>query len=220
MISHQYRCIFIHIPKTAGTSIEKKLNFFDHLERGVQNHNTIRDIEPEPWVKSARSIFFHYDQPTLVKSSVKKILKPQISQGLYDTYFKFSFVRNSWSRAFSWYKNVIRDENHRRKLSVSSDCSLKDFLLGHKHNWGLRSQLFWLINAKGEIPLDFIGRFENLEKDFAFVCDKIGIEDKQLPNLLVTDRSDYSQYYDQETIDLVYKIYKQEINLFKFEFGQ
>lgn len=220
MISHQHKCIFIHIPKTAGSSIEKKLNFFDKLERGVQNHNTIRDIEPEPWVKSTYSIISNFNQPSLIKSSVKKIIKPQISKDLYDTYFKFSFVRNSWSRAFSWYKNVIRDETHQRKLKVSSECSLKEFLRGYKHNWGLRSQLFWLKNAQGEIPMDFVGRFENLEKDFSIVCDQLGITDKQLPDLLVTERTNYTDYYDQESIDMVYKIYQQEINLFKFEYGQ
>ena len=47
MISHDYRCIFIHIPKCAGTSIEDALGHLDnHPGRGGQDHRSIRIIEP------------------------------------------------------------------------------------------------------------------------------------------------------------------------------
>ena len=50
MISHKYKCIFIHIPKCAGTSIEQALGHFDEYSgRGRQDHRTIRMIEnPAP----------------------------------------------------------------------------------------------------------------------------------------------------------------------------
>ena len=43
MISHRHRCIFIHIPKTAGTSIEERLA--DGSLRGRQDHRSIRNLE-------------------------------------------------------------------------------------------------------------------------------------------------------------------------------
>ena len=58
MISHKYKCIHIHIPKCAGTSIEKALGHFDgHEGRNGQDHRTIRMIE-QPWLTkhSVRSI--------------------------------------------------------------------------------------------------------------------------------------------------------------------
>lgn len=46
MISHKYKCVFIHIPKCAGTSIESALGHLDnHVGRGGQDHRTIRMIE-------------------------------------------------------------------------------------------------------------------------------------------------------------------------------
>lgn len=47
MISHKHKCIFIHIPKCAGTSIEKTLGHFeDYSGRNKQDHRCIRMIEP------------------------------------------------------------------------------------------------------------------------------------------------------------------------------
>ena len=49
MISHKHKCIYIHIPKTAGTSIEYKFGHFKELKRGVQDHRTIGEMEPVPF---------------------------------------------------------------------------------------------------------------------------------------------------------------------------
>jgi hypothetical protein len=59
MISHEYKCIFVHIPKTAGSSIEQKLGWFDELKWGVQDHRTIREIEPKPKSLIYNDIFHH-----------------------------------------------------------------------------------------------------------------------------------------------------------------
>lgn len=46
MISHEYQCIFIHIPKCAGTSIENAFGHFkNHVGPGGQDHRTIRYLE-------------------------------------------------------------------------------------------------------------------------------------------------------------------------------
>ena len=46
MISHEHKCIFIHIPKCAGTSIESALGHLNNYT-GInrQDHRTIRMIE-------------------------------------------------------------------------------------------------------------------------------------------------------------------------------
>jgi hypothetical protein len=220
MISHQYKCIFIHIPKTAGTSIEQKLGHFAELKRGVQDHRPISQIEPVYWRDLARPCL-GLDSSTLMLQIKKAIKDKQANiRHCYNTYFKFSFVRNPWARVFSWYKNVMRDEHHKKRFGVSDNCSFKYFLMNHMDQWELKPQLFWLIDKKGNIPLDFIGRFEKLKDDFNFVAHKIGLKNKDLPKLIAGDGQHYIQFYDTEMENLIYNRYKHEIDYFNFKFGE
>jgi len=191
-ISHKFKCIFIHIPKTAGTSIERKLDLYGR-KRGQQDHRTIREI------------------------------KTTISDSIFRKYFKFTFVRNPWARVFSWYKNVMLDEIHRGTLGIpSEDYPFKDFLKVHLDKISgfmpLKPQMHWIKDDKGNIPLDFIGKFENLEKDFSYVCDVLNIENKRLPKLIVGDNRHYSKYYDKEMKRSVAKKYAEEIIYFGYKF--
>ena len=71
MISHEYRCIFIHIPRTGGSSIEKALV--------GRNWWSISKETKHITASQAREVYGDY----------------------WGKYFKFSFVRNPWDRCVS-----------------------------------------------------------------------------------------------------------------------
>lgn len=216
MISHQHQCIFIHIPKTAGTSIEKKLGHFDELSAGVQDHRTIRQIEPEA-------------APTNPLEKLKSWLEPKeepqdpeaVTPRQFRDYYKFTFVRNPWARAFSWYRNVMDDERHQQKHGVPANCEFADFLVNHSEQWAMRPQTHWILNRAGENPLDFTGRFEALQEGFSHVGERLGLEDCQLPTLMMRpgEQPKYVDQYDAASIDHVAQRYREEIALFGYEFG-
>ena len=153
MISHEYRCIFAHIPKTAGTSIEHKLG-----HDGEQDHRPIRHYRELTVQLLLRLLFTKKlgDLRHLIGNTVRQ--RASVSSKLYEEYFKFAIVRNPWARVYSWYSNVMRDENMRRLLRVPYECSFRDCLIKSVKQFGLLPQLYYLQDFDGNISVDYVGK--------------------------------------------------------------
>ncbi len=224
MVSHKHRFIFIHIPKTAGTSIEKAFGHFETISQSVQDHRTIRELEPLNRAfgklnKKENMFILAKRVRDQVRGIYNSNLKPiTVNDQEFDSYFKFAFVRNPWSRVVSWYKNVMRDELHQKEHKVTKNCGFEEFLEKHTNQWALRPQLFWLKNSSGELGVDFVGKFESLEQDFSKACERIGVDHVQLPKMLDGNIGQYANYYNQRTRKIVSELYAEEIEMFEYAF--
>ena len=220
MISFEHHCIFIHIPKTAGTSIEQKLGLFKVKTRGIQDHSTIRDFEPKSWIYLLRekSGFIKNHPDKQVENQPKKRNTIPIDKYTFRTFYKFTFIRNPWSRTYSWYQGILRDDIHKNQMGINNPISLLEFLQVYGNTWPLNPQVYWLKNNSGKIKFDFIGRFENLTEDFSKVSNTLGLSDPILPRLLISDNRDYRLEYDSISKDIVYRKYREEIKLFNYDF--
>jgi len=69
----------------------------------------------------------------------------------------------------------------------------------------------------GEVLVDHIGRFEELDVDFPEVCDLLGIS-AHLPHSQQTTPTDYRTFYDAASILAVTVIGQWEIERFGYEF--
>jgi chondroitin 4-sulfotransferase 11 len=198
MIDDKHKFIFIHIPKTGGTSIEKA---FKKRIKGGHKHLTLFDYENE------------------LKTEIEK-------------YFVFSVIRNPWDRLVSYWKyrqgkrhapidGKLNEFDKWLKFISSLDLNnlngktargnIPDFRMG------LDLQFNSLLNKKNEININLI-RFENLQEDFNTICDKIGIPQQQLPHKNKTKHKHYTEYYDEETKQIVAEKYAKDIECFGYEF--
>jgi hypothetical protein len=196
MISHKYKCIFIHIPKTAGKSIEVALE-----------GRTI--IDPH-----FNKIFPKYKGPIKAYGD------------FYRRYFKFAFVRNPWDRLVSVYHYYLNGGNKTstdRKIQKNIPRTFREFVLNLKfftHSYILAhliEQADYIADGNDNMLVDFVGKYESLEKDFQRVCKKIGLK-SNLHHLNQSGHYHYSKYYDSETKEIIGAMYRRDIKLFNYKF--
>jgi hypothetical protein len=233
MICHDYKCIFVHIPKNAGQSIE----------------HVFINLVDLTWETRAPLLLRQNNRPELGPPKLAHLKADQyvrfkyLTQKMYDEYFKFTIVRNPWSRAVSIYKH----------FGFNSKVEFTDFIKGVFQTkllidmgWFVGPQSNFIYSDTGDLLVDYIGRFENLQNSFNEICEHIGLSEGLMPhvnksidviptlnlnlkyivkNLLHKKNKEnqfgnnlYQDYYDQESIDIVAKIYKKDIELFCYDF--
>lgn len=139
-----------------------------------------------------------------------------LGRPLWDLYFSFAFVRNPWDRMVSLY-------HHRRAVPsvVRSCCAqlpFKEWLFSESTLDGtFGDQVQWL-ELDGEVIVDFVGRFESMERDWEVVCDRIGVS-VSLPHVNKSGRrAGYRDVYDAESRDLVGSLCARDVELFGYSF--
>jgi hypothetical protein len=193
--------IFVRIPKTAGHTIK---NFLLH------NSN----LEIKPILNQG------------YESYSGQKLKNKIQENTWLESHKFTFVRNPFDRAVSSWKFGGWKPRYAWKCSFAEfvkriqSWDLENPKTWNERSWHCCSQYAHLINEDGDLLVDFIGRFENLQEDFNIVCDKIGIPHQELPHHNKTKHKHYTEYYDDETRQIVAEKYAKDIEYFNYEFGE
>jgi hypothetical protein len=69
--------------------------------------------------------------------------------------------------------------------------------------------------------LDFVGKYESLEADFSYVSSVIGLPQKRLPRAAASpnrNQRGYRDYYDGDLAEMVYELYRRDIEEFGYEF--
>jgi len=200
--------IFVHIPKSAGTSIEKALIPI------VSQHNDFKDF-----LEAERCKFWLPGNKGLQHSKLRRYEQ----HFKLDEYFKFAFVRNPWDRAISQIE-YLRSKAHAAifakktiKEQIQVYCSTKSNIWGQDLG---ACQLDYLKDDSGKIKIDFVGRFESLGVDFIKICAMIGIDPvPNLPHIFNSNRGlHYSEYYDAESANWIGGRFSKDIHYFGYNF--
>lgn len=204
MLSTSHQFLFIHIPKTAGNTIQDALREYsdDKIISLAKHQDGVERFE----VRSSRY--------NTIKHSTLKEYENEYGREMMNSLFKFTCVRNPWDRCMSHYFSPHRGrvEWHKKdflNFVVSEVKPISHFL----SRWQLLDPVSIAIKN-----IDFIIRHEKIEVDFDFVCKKLGIPKIDLPQRNKSLQSDYRKFYDSESIRHVQDIFFDEINYFSYSF--
>jgi hypothetical protein len=213
MISHKHKCIFVEVPKTGSTSVRGILGkaWKPHL-----NLWEIKNLMESYWThfggRKNRILECLY-------LTLSKERRMEIGRKQFDSYFKFGFVRNPWDRVVSLYERA-------EALQLKEEMTFDEFVNWIQyssstcvHSSPHRYQLDWFVDPNGRILADFIGRFERLDADWAFIAQKLGVA-VTLPHRRVNPRArHYTEYYTAKTREIIAAKFKVDIDHFGYEFA-
>ena len=181
------KCVFFHIPKTAGISISNSL--FGDVKWGHRNVN---------------------------------FYKSYYGEKVFNSLYKFCFVRNPYERLFSAYTFLKDGGINNQDLEFSNSylqefASFDEFVLKGLEkeeimNWvHFKPQYTFVCDENDNIVMDFVGKMENLNADFNAVCKHLNIESElQKLNMSATKKNEFS-----EEVKTIIKLkYQKDFNLF------
>jgi hypothetical protein len=203
-ISRQKKLLFVHIQKTGGSSIAKVLS---------------------QKVPDAKSMLGIHDHALWARGALGTE---------YSELFKFAFVRNPWDRLVSWYTMI---EQRREMLPWSQLNQLWRYVLTHSTSFEefvsnctatiddidgrkgfLYNQLDYITDESGRLIVDFVGRYENFERDVKEVFSALELDDVEVPHTNKSKRGHYSEYYSKTTEEIVAERYSKDIAFFGYAF--
>ena len=215
VISHKYKFVFMHIPKTGGSSITYS------LIRMCKYDKDVKLIPAEEFAVFKNAEIFRNSNDIAQHSHYGdiKLYLEQCGKNI-DNYFVFTFVRNPWTRYVSSYEYGRRSYIRCYKYDWAKPAYDNDFDTWLK-NTAHDEQQNWI----KDFPLNYIGKMENMQFHLEEIRQILqtrmaNVElDKVKPSIInANPHADYKTYYTEETKTLVAKRCYQTINDFNYEF--
>jgi len=217
-ISDKYKTIFIHIPKAAGTSIEYVLEMHEVDDVGVNRY-----LKP---ISICKNKLFGGPYQHMPFTSLSKHISPD----KIDNYFKFAIVRNPWDRMVShvawldgkWYnkRELTQEEfntyiaNLFKRFKENGERVTFDKFTQHEIP---QYKFIYDTSDNDKLLVDYVGKFENLDEDWKIIRERLGVQ-LELPTRMKSHHRKYTSFYNQQTKEVVDKIYKDDIEKFNYKF--
>ena len=211
MISHKYKFIFLHIPKVAGTSIERFLREID-LEI------------PQKVLRKRGFSHFLNDHPdyfafSFVRNPYDRLVSAwKWGELKFSKEGKLPFYKKERPVPFDEYVLLTTDLKYRKdNQNLWSEYDEYHTLPQFEFFPHLNGGNYFTDKIRSDFTCNFIGRFENLHEDFNAVCSNIGIKEFKLPH--VYNSKTFKQTFDwsDSLKNKVYLYYKKDFINFNYD---
>jgi len=177
-LNHQYRHYFVHVPKCAGTSMER-MPFV-----GGQQHMTARQLA--------------------------RLAPPD--------YFGWGFVRNPYDRLVACYHAAQQHVDAGRFFPAS--MSFAEWVRGLPQTGAKfihpRPMVDFLSWPDGSLAVEFVGRCEQLGRDWQVVCRRLGVPHQPIRHLNASAHRDWQDYYTDDLAAHVARLYAADFEAFGY----
>lgn len=183
------KCVFIHVPKTAGSSVSNALGII-----GL-SHLSIN------WFPES---YFSF---CFVRNPWDRVVSA------------FSYLSQGGSNLLDKFNSMIYLSKYQGQFErfVKGELGENDSAVFHQMHF--RPQYKYVCDKDGKIAVDFVGKYENLEEDFGKIHEELGFSVKNgLPRLNQSEHGHYKDYYTERTKEIVGNAYKKDIELFDYGF--
>lgn len=197
--NHRRSAIFVHIPKTAGTTMLDALGVgpvFDTHAPAI----SYREADPRLFARA---------------------FKFAVVRNPWDRFAStFHFLKNEtdWPMQQQWAARHIGDLDFAGFVAKLRHPMFRQVVLSERFFW---PQRFWITDRDGTTMIDEVYRFEQLGEALPVIAARLGID---LPPIVPMRRqsrraSMQDLYRDQGMIDLVAGLYAQDIAQFGYQFA-
>lgn len=189
----EHRCIFIHITKTAGTSVAKSL--FNYLPY----HYTAIDYR----VIYGKKTFNQYFKFAYVRNPWDRL------------YSAYRYLKSGgWNEA-----DILWRDTNIAEYSDFNDfvCNwlTADNINKHVH---FLPQHHFICDSKDQLLVNYLAYFETINDDFNKLTDKLGIT-ASIGHHNANPAESYLDVYNDKTRKIVAHIYQKDIAMFGYEFN-
>lgn len=217
MIIHECKAVHIHIPKTAGVALEHAImtqilgydtsDQIGHLSNELKSRFELRGAQKH---KQAR----FYNIRDITKNN-------------WNSYYKFAVVRNPWDRAvseFHWRHTLTVGRTPHPSTDFKEFLNYCESRIKDTRNrnqdvyWNhAQTQKSYVVDTNGNEILDEVFRFENLSEAVSIISNKLNIP-LTMKRYNTSKHNYYQEYYDDETKEMVNNLYREDIEMFDYEF--
>lgn len=208
-VSHVQQAIFVHIPRSAGTTINVAL--------GICTLDTVSDNTYRP------DALFGFDGKRFAQHLTAREIAARLGPQVYAQYYKFTIVRNPYSRLVSAYYQGFARRGRRQTDVDGFRTFVREVLPAqferpleqdrHRH---LKPQSIFVVDDAGDMMVDFVARYERLADDFQQVAERLGMP-LAAGHLNASHGFDVDAHFDDDTRDRVRDLYRADFDLFGYE---